>query len=447
MDAMRQTFEAASQAAFARLRDGELATLWYEDERSRFVRLNGARLRQAGEVRRPVATLRLIRGERQASCAVTLAGRAGPDAQRLQKTVTLLREALEDSEPDPHLLVARGPCRTDSADAAQMPDAFEIAQRIARAARGQDLAGFVAGGPLARGFASATASSREAEHWFEAGSVSVDFSIHRSPAAALKMQLAGKAVDDATLDAALRRARRLSEWLDRPAVPVAPGMHRALLEPAAVGELIEMLQWDGFSARAHRTHVSPLQRLHDGERALDARIGLAEVPAECAAAHFQQDGFVKPERLDLIDAGRPAALLVSPRSAREFGLASNGASQSEAPSALCLSPGALPDEASLRALDTGLWIANLWYLNWSDRMGARLTGMTRFASFWVRDGRVVGPVAPVRFDDSVYRILGDALEAIGATAHFLPDLSTYDGRATGGVRAPALLLRQLRIVS
>lgn len=444
---MRQTFDVAAQVAFEQLRGDEFATLWYEDERSRFVRLNGARIRQAGEVRRPVVTLRLVRGERQVSCAVTLAGRVGPDGRRIEETVVLLRDALDEAEPDPHLLVARGPVRTRSADAAPVPDAFEIAQRMARAAQGLDLVGFVATGPLARGFASATAVGREADHWFETASASVDFSIHRGPAAALKAQLAGATLDDEALDAALRRALRLSEWLQRPAVPVGPGIHRALLEPAAVAELLEMLQWDGFSVRAQRTRTSPLQRLHDDELALDARIGLAEAPGECAAPRFQPDGFVRPGRLALIDAGRPAALLVSPRSEREFGIASNGAPGSEAPSALCLSAGDLPEDDALRALGTGLWISNLWYLNWSDRAGAHLTGMTRFATFWVSDGQVAGPVAPLRFDDSVYRMLGGALEAVGAAAHFMPDLSTYDGRATGGVRAPALLLRELRIVS
>ena len=41
----------------------------------------------------------------------------------------------------------------------------------------------------------------------------------------------------------------------------------------------------------------------------------------------------------------------------------------------------------LRTLDTGLYIGNLWYLNFSDRSACRLTGMTRFASFWVEGGQ------------------------------------------------------------
>ena len=60
----------------------------------------------------------------------------------------------------------------------------------------------------------------------------------------------------------------------------------------------------------------------------------------------------------------------------------------------------------LAALGTGLYIGNLWYLNYSDRPAGRMTGMTRFATFWVEGGRIVAPVTPLRFDDTLYRMLG-----------------------------------------
>ena len=55
----------------------------------------------------------------------------------------------------------------------------------------------------------------------------------------------------------------------------------------------------------------------------------------------------------------------------------------------------------LSALDTGVYISNLWYLNYSDRLACRITGMTRFASFWIENGEVVlrvnGEYRPYRF--------------------------------------------------
>ena len=40
----------------------------------------------------------------------------------------------------------------------------------------------------------------------------------------------------------------------------------------------------------------------------------------------------------------------------------------------------------MQSLGTGLWVSNLWYLNYSDRRACRMTGMPRFACLWVENG-------------------------------------------------------------
>jgi predicted Zn-dependent protease len=70
--------------------------------------------------------------------------------------------------------------------------------------------------------------------------------------------------------------------------------------------------------------------------------------------------------------------------------------------------------------------------------------MTRFATFWVESGRIAGPVSPMRFDDSVYRMLGSELIGLGRTAEMLPDPSTYGERSTSSARLPGALLKALR---
>ena len=87
--------------------------------------------------------------------------------------------------------------------------------------------------------------------------------------------------------------------------------------------------------------------------------------------------------------------------------------------------GELAAADALAALGTGLYVGNLWYLNYSDRPACRMTGMTRFATFWVEDGRIVAPVDVLRFDDTIYRMLGENLEALTReteTAHGDRDL-------------------------
>jgi predicted Zn-dependent protease len=84
---------------------------------------------------------------------------------------------------------------------------------------------------------------------------------------------------------------------------------------------------------------------------------------------------------------------VGSRSAAEYGLTANGASGGESPSALNMAAGSLP-RLILKQLGTGLYISNLWYLNYSDQPAARLTGMTRFATFWVENGEIRRRSAP-----------------------------------------------------
>ena len=95
------------------------------------------------------------------------------------------------------------------------------------------------------------------------------------------------------------------------------------------------------------------------------------------------------------------------------------------------------------ALGTGIWVSNLWYLNYSDRNSARVTGMTRFATFWVEDGKLVAPLSVMRFDASLIKLFGNDLEAIGAETAFLPSASTYGSRSTDSIRVPGMLVKAL----
>ena len=115
------------------------------------------------------------------------------------------------------------------------------------------------------------------------------------------------------------------------------------------------------------------------------------------------------------------------------------------PESLALAPGSLPSSEALRALGTGLWVSNLWYLNFSDRNAGRLTGMTRFATLWVEDGVPVGPAPVMRFDDSLFDLLGSQLEALTVEREFLPDTSTYGERQTSSLRLPGALVGALTL--
>jgi predicted Zn-dependent protease len=69
-----------------------------------------------------------------------------------------------------------------------------------------------------------------------------------------------------------------------------------------------------------------------------------------------------------------------------------------------------------------------------------MTGMTRFATFWVENGRVVAPVNVLRFDDTLYRMLGENLEALTVEREMLLESNTYGSRVLASATLPGALL-------
>jgi predicted Zn-dependent protease len=239
-------------------------------------------------------------------------------------------------------------------------------------------------------------------------------------------------------------ARAQLELMSRPARSLAAGRYRSYLAPVAVGEILETLAWDGFGVKALRTKQSALARLADGA-ALHRSVNITENAAGGIAASFQQEGFAKPDVIPLIAAGRLHSPLVSPRSAKEFGIETNGANAAEAPESIDMASGEIPASEILRELGTGIYINNLWYLNYSDRPAGRITGMTRFATFWVEGGEIIAPLNVMRFDESLYRMLGDNLIGLTQERAIIIDAQSYGGRSVVSRQLPGALIADLRL--
>jgi predicted Zn-dependent protease len=413
------------------LQSGETLLSTFSGERSDFVRFNRGSVRQAGSVEQGYLTLRLLRDRRQAAATVSL------DLEEAGDAMTRLREALGALPEDPWLLVNETPHSTASERRASLPVPEEAARSIVAAAKGRDLVGIYAGGTLYRGFANSLGQ----RNWHEVDSFNFDWSLYLDGDKAVKAGYAGFDWSQEALAEKVESAARELEHLKLERRAVAPGEYRAYLAPRALDELTGLLAWGGFSARSRATKQSPLLRMQAGER-LNPRITLAENTAEGVAPAFQGDGFVKPPRVVLLEEGVLRDALVSPRSAKEYGLVPNAGRES--PQSLDVSAGALGNAEILSALDTGLYISNLWYLNYSDRSAGRITGMTRFATFWVEGGRIAAPAMPMRFDDSIYRMLGANLVDLTRERELLLDPSTYGERSTSSARLPGVLLGALR---
>ncbi|MBV7571569.1 TldD/PmbA family protein [Pseudomonas sp. PDM32] len=434
------SFKALVNSLRAALHEPEQFTLSYAAESSAFIRFNHAKVRQAGQVQQASIGLKLINEGRHADLQITLAGDPQVDLQRLNEGLQQLRDTLPLLPPDPYLLLNHNGWQNNNVQAQPLPDTEQVVAQITQAAEGLDLVGFYAAGPISRGFAS----SSGAFGWHQANSFNFDFSLFHENGQAVKASYAGQDWNSEGFAKRFEQAREQLEFLGRPLRTLAPGQYRAYLAPAALEEILGMLCWGGFSAQSIASKSSPLQRLYGGDSAFSPLVSLDEKVSGSLSPAFSDEGYPRSD-LGLIVNGKAGAQLVSSRSAAEYGLTANGASGGESPSALNMKAGALPDADILKQLGTGLYISNLWYLNFSDQPAARLTGMTRFATFWVENGEIQAPVNTMRFDDSAFSLLGSQLEALTAERELLLSASTYSQRATASALLPGALVNRLTL--
>ncbi|MBS7559519.1 TldD/PmbA family protein [Pseudomonas sp. RC4D1] len=435
-----EQFKAWVQWLQDAIKESEQFTLSYSAESSEFIRFNHAKVRQAGQVQQASLHFKLIEDGRHADLSITLSNDPEVDRQRLVEALQQLRETLPLLPADPYLMLNHAQWQSHHVQDHPLPDSEQVVAQIGRAGAGLDLVGIYAAGPISRGFAS----SAGAFGWHQANSFNFDFSLFHANGEAVKASYAGHAWDDAAFAQRFDQARQQLEFLGRPLRTLTPGQYRAYLAPAALEEIMGMLAWGGFSAQSIASKHSPLQKLYAGDAALSPLVSLDEQVSGSLSPAFSDEGYPRSD-LSLIAAGNANAQLINSRSAAEYGLTSNGAGSSEYPSALNMAAGQLSQQEILKQLGTGLYISNLWYLNYSDLPAARLTGMTRFATFWVENGEIQAPVSTMRFDDSVYSLLGSQLEALTEQRELLLSASTYSQRQTASMHLPGALVSRLTL--
>jgi predicted Zn-dependent protease len=346
---------------------------------------------------------------------------------------------IADLPDDPHLDYATEVRSSRAVRSEPLPASEEIIASVLDAGADLDLVGIYAAGPVYRGFANSFGQ----RNWHEVTSFNLQWSLYHRADKAVKTVYGGFQWSAADFAARMEDARQRLELLTLPARSLARGSYRAYLTPTAMEEIAGMLCWGGFSGRALATRQSCLFRMQDGESEFDASVAFAERTADGIAPAFQDEGFVRPNVVPLVARGKMVGSLVNPRTAKEFALSTNGANASEMPESLEMDAGTLPKANALAALDTGLYIGNLWYLNFSDRPACRLTGMTRFASFWVEHGKIVAPVNVMRFDDSVFRLFGENLVGLTDERELLVSGDSYGARSANSMRLPGAVVRDM----
>jgi predicted Zn-dependent protease len=262
------------------------------------------------------------------------------------------------------------------------------------------------------------------------------------------------AVAAGAIDPSAIAARAVAKVSREEPLDVQPGRYPVVLEPEAVGELLDFLGYLAFNGLLYAEGRGALVgRL--GRRVAAPAISLSDSPRfpRTLPRAFDAEGVPKAP-LPLIQDGIAHRVVHDTRSAARAGggaattghaTAPGGAGMGPHPTNLVLIGGGAADVAELAApIERGLYVTRFWYVNVVHEKQTLLTGMTRDGTFLIEDGRITRPVRDVRFTDSVLRIL-EATEALTSAQRLVAEGDFYGRRFATGVACPALRAHDFRI--
>jgi PmbA protein len=250
----------------------------------------------------------------------------------------------------------------------------------------------------------------------------------------------------ASLDAA-RLAERAAAKAIASGEPaeLPPGEYPVVMEPHAVGWLLDLLGETALNGLAHA----------EGRGALTGRLGhvvtapninLADSPAASSTLPraFDAEGVPKGP-MPLIQDGVAQAVVHDLHSAALAGTESTGHAivpgghaDGPRPVNLVLAGGGAAGLDELCAqVERGIYVTRLWYANVVRPKETLITAVTRDGTFLIEDGRVTRPVRDLRLTDSVLRILSRASD-LTAKQELTSDGEFYGRRFAYGVVCPGM---------
>jgi predicted Zn-dependent protease len=433
---MEKIFNELSELLFAELKKNEEAIISFSGENSQFIRFNNASVRQTGIVDDAEIELKLISENKISGGGFTVSGNKEIDLKRGINEIKRMRKDNKEIPEDPFLVK---PANLGSSREVKKTKGLEFGNAvdaILPIMSGVDFVGILANGKMYRG----NANSLGQKHWFETDNHSLDYSLVTSNHQMVKGLYSSGDWDQNAYENYVNRSKKKLTIMERKPIKVDTGDYRTWFESAAVSDFLGMFSWNGISEASLRQGCSGFGKMRHSDSRLSRKFSILEDFSPGFCPKFNSDGEIASPSLALIDKGELKNTLVSSRSAKEYGLSSNFAESSEYLRSPKMLPGKLNQDDIIKTLGKGLFLSNIHYLNWSDNPGGRITGLTRYACFWVEGGEIIAPIETMRFDDSFYRFFGDKLLEVEDSLTVNPEVGTYGGRSLGATSCPGILV-------
>jgi predicted Zn-dependent protease len=435
---MHSYLKNISENIFGTLTEGEELSLSLHSEESDFIRFTQSQVRQNTQVIQHELTMQYQANARSYRLTLPLTLDENADIALLTERLQEIRQTLPLLDENPQITPMVNNGVSEVYKKSDYPKADVFIEKVSRNFAGADLVGLFCAGPIRQ----ASLNSKGQFHYFENDHFFFDYSVYDGPRAA-KGYYSTEKWDDQTFAAQAAGTLNTLSLLKRPAVQVKPGQHRTYLAPMAVAEIVDIFSWRAVSRAAYEQGFTPLKKLYTGEQLFSPLFSLIENNDLGMDSHFNSYGEPSPLLLPVIENGEMKNFLVNTTTAKEYKVVSNNAGTGEGLRSAEVRAGTLNEADILKQLGTGLYLTNLHYINWSDPQAARLTGMTRFACFWVENGEIVGPIQDLRFDDNLYRIFGSELVGLTQDRSAFINTLTYQKRRLGGMIVPGALLKEM----
>lgn len=434
---LEQTFNQLVETLLIKKAEGEYFTVRLNSEKSQFTRFNHAKVRQTGFVADASIELTLMADKRRSFRHFPFSGNWEIDWQIAYSALQELRDELPLLPIDPYLVLPSGTNTSREVHIGKLLTPEIVVTNILESVADLDFTGLYAGGVIIRAYGDSSGQ----KHWFATDSFTLDYSLFMESGQAVKGTFAGSNWDESAYLAKINDGKKQLAILSRPVKELPKGQYKTYFAPAAVADLLNMLSWGAISEADIQQGNSALGVLSRQEKQLSRKFNLQENFQLGLVPRFNELGEMAASELILIEQGNLINTLVNSRTAKEYNKPANNANSSETLRFPEISPGNLAFDDVLPSLDTGLYVSNLHYLNWSDRPSGRITGMTRYACFWVENGEIVAPIENLRFDESLYRFWGaENLVDLTDFQEFIPEVGTYESRQLGGSLVPGMLV-------
>ena len=404
------------------------------------VRFADNRMSTAGSVSNFVVTIQSSYGKRSAAVQVNDTSDAALEAA-VRQSEALARLAPENPESMPALGAQQYqevPAyfeRTAGVSAADRAAAARVAIDAAKKAGDLQAAGYIQVGAGA----SALGNKRGLFAYHRSTSANYTLTVRTSDGTGSGWAGADhpdwSQIDPAEVaETAIRKAQ-----LSRNPSAVEPGRYTVILEPQAVGDLVQLMGFaiDARSADEGRSAFSKAGGGNKiGEKIVDERVTIISDPMDpdLLAAPFDGQGLPIGRQV-WIENGVLKNLAYS-----RFWAERKNAQPTGFPSSMKMLGGDASLEQMIASTQRGILVTRLWYLRQVDPRTILYTGLTRDGTFLVENGKISRSIRNLRFNESPLFILNN-LEMVGRPQRLAGT------EAGGNVVLPALKVRDFNFTS